>query len=118
MQEGSAQRAFRAAGFMGVAGFMEEEARTVAAHTAAGVTGNGIVHEDSNFRHGERKHARYECQVRKTTGARVCRDCRVVDIRAAPCRLRSSVSCSATGREAFLFCRRSKSRSLLGRPKR
>jgi hypothetical protein len=60
MQEGSVQRASRAAGFMGVAGFMGEEARTVAAHTAVGVTGNGIIHEGGNFRYGERNHARYE----------------------------------------------------------
>jgi hypothetical protein len=98
MQEGSAQRASRAA-----AGFMGEEAHTVVAHTAAEVTGNGIVHEDSNFRHGERNHALCKYQVRKTTGTRVRRDCCVRDIRAAPCGLHSSVSCLATGREAFLF---------------
>src|ERR1700736_6079548 len=104
MQEGSAQRASRAAGFMGVWGFMGEEAHTGAAHTAAEATGNGIVHEDSNFRHGERNHARYEYHVRKTTGAQIHRECRVRDIRAGPCGLRSSVSCPATGHESFLFC--------------
>ena len=60
MQEGTAQRASRAVGFVGVAGFEGEEAHTVAAHMVAEVTGNGIVHGDGNFRYGERNHARYE----------------------------------------------------------
>ena len=40
-----------------VAGFTAE-AQAVEAPKAAEVTGNGIVHEDSNFRYGERNHAR------------------------------------------------------------